>query len=213
MTLQRIGIIGDVHAEDELLESSLNFLAGEKLDAILCVGDVVDGAGDANRCCELLQQFHVLTVRGNHDRWILENTMRDLPDATSREELTNDNLSFLRGLSSTRSFPTVAGRLLLCHGMGENDMQGVSPHDEGYALEGKDELQQLMRDKTVRFVIAGHTHRRMVRDFGGLVVINAGTLFRVGQPCVATADFGERWLQFHDFEEDVLIPYCERIEF
>lgn len=213
MTLQRIGILGDVHAEDELLESALNFFAGENLDSVLCTGDVVDGAGDANRCCELLRQFDVLTVRGNHDRWILENTLRDLPDATPRDGLTSDNLTFLRGLSSTRFFQTTAGTLLLCHGMGENDMQGVTPNDEGYALEFKDELQRLRREKTADFIIAGHTHRRMVRDFGGLVVINAGTLFRIQQPCVATADFNQRWVQFHAFEDGVLVPHCQQIRF
>ena len=213
MTLRRVGIIGDVHAEDVLLKAALNFFAGENLDVVLCVGDVVDGAGDANRCCELLQQFGVLTVRGNHDRWMLENTMRDLPDATPRDDLTSDNLSFLRELSSTRSFETVAGKLLLCHGMGENDMQEVKPHDEGYALECKDELQLLLREKTISFVVAGHTHRRMVRDFGGLVVINSGTLLRAHKPCVATADLSERRVQFHDFEDGVLVPYCQRVGF
>jgi putative phosphoesterase len=213
MTLRRIGIIGDIHAEDVLLEAALNFFAGENLDAIFCVGDVVDGAGNANRCCELLRQFSVLTVRGNHDRWMLENTMRDLHDATVREELTSNNLSFLRSLSSTRSLQTNAGNLLLCHGMGENDMQEIKPHDEGYALQFKDELQRLMCEKTVRFVVAGHTHQRMVRDFGGLIVINAGTLFRIRQPCVATADFGERWVQSHDFEDGVLVPHCQCVRF
>ncbi len=47
------------------------------LDAVLCVGDVVDGGGDADRCCALLSAAAVSTVRGNHDRWFLEDTMRD----------------------------------------------------------------------------------------------------------------------------------------
>ncbi len=213
MILQRIGIIGDVHAEDELLRIALEFLATQNVDDILCVGDVVDGAGDENRCCELLRAFGVKTVRGNHDRWMFENTMRHLHDATKREDLTTENEAFLRGLSSTRSFPTVAGDLLLCHGLGENDMQRLTPDDEGYALECKDELQRLLRDGKYRIVVAGHTHHRMVRDFGSLIVINTGTLFRPHEPCFATVDFGERWVQFHDFEAGALIPFCRKTVF
>ena len=215
--LQRIGIIGDVHAEDELLESALKFLATRNLDAVLCVGDVVDGIGDANRCCELLREFDVRTVRGNHDRWILNNTMRQLDDATPREELTTENLEWLCSLSSTRYCATIAGDLLLCHGMGENDMQGVKADDEGYALECKNELQRLIRDEKTRFVIAGHTHRCIVRTFentfGSLVVINAGTLFRQHEPRFAIVDFVRKFVQFHDFEDGELIPFCREIAF
>jgi hypothetical protein len=53
----------------------------------------------------------------------------------------------------------------------------------------------------------------MVRDFGGLIVINAGTLFRAHKPCVATVEFNKRWVQFHDFEDGVLVPHCQRVRF
>jgi predicted phosphodiesterase len=200
MTLTRIGIIGDVHGEDVRLENALRFLKPQT-GKVFCTGDVVDGAGDVNRCCALLQEHAIVTVRGNHDRWLLEGTMRELPEATPVAELDEKSLAFLQLLPLTHAFDTVAGRVLLCHGMGENDMQRVTPDDYGYALEVKYELHDLINAGEFRFVIAGHTHRPMMRAFDGLTVINAGTLYRNHKPRVLLVDFACCEVDVYSFEE------------
>jgi predicted phosphodiesterase len=91
-----------------------------------------------------------------------------------------------------------ARRLLLCHGLGDDDMSRVTPDDFGYALESNDALQELLTTEQYRFVINGHTHRRMVRDFGGVTVINVGTLFRDHEPCFAVVDFERGQVEFFD---------------
>lgn len=50
----RLGLIGDVHAEDERLAAALEVFAAERVDRALCTGDVVDGHGDIDRTCALL---------------------------------------------------------------------------------------------------------------------------------------------------------------
>jgi len=67
-----IGVIGDVHACDDRLAGLLAFFESRDLDRIICVGDIVTGPGSPDRCVELLADADVLTVRGNHDRWLLE---------------------------------------------------------------------------------------------------------------------------------------------
>lgn len=198
MKLSRLGIIGDVHGEAQRLDAALHFLHAADVEQILCVGDVVDGHEDAERCCELLTQNDVAVVRGNHDRWFLANQMRDLPEATQSEELSKKAKSFLRSLPKTRSFETIAGELLLCHGLGENDMGRLTPDDYGYALEVNEELQHLIRQRQFRFVANGHTHRRMVRRFEHLTVINAGTLYDDHSPCMAILDLGVSTVSFHN---------------
>ena len=49
-------------------------------------------------------------------------------------------------------------------------------------------LQRLLAEDEVRVLVGGHTHRRMLRRFGNLTVINPGTLFRAHDPCFAIAD-------------------------
>lgn len=196
--LRRVGIIGDVHAEDCFLEIALHFLHAQNVDALLCVGDICDGPDDVNRCCELLQRFGVHVVRGNHDRWILANEMRHLPDANSSSELSDATQTYLENLPLTLRFQTVVGELLLCHGLGQNDMARLTPDDFGYALEMNKDLQQLLRSD-FRIVVGGHTHRRIVRTIENVTFINAGTLFHSHSPGFALADFEKGEVQFFDF--------------
>ena len=59
---KRLGIIGDVHAEHDRLESALDFLASENVCEILCTGDIVDGRGNPNKSIELLKKHNVKVV-------------------------------------------------------------------------------------------------------------------------------------------------------
>ena len=67
----KLGLIGDVHAEDDALAQALAHFREERVDHVLCVGDIADGQGDLERCVALLEEVKALTVRGNHDRWLL----------------------------------------------------------------------------------------------------------------------------------------------
>ena len=105
-----------------------------------------DGFGSVARCCELLHQNGVHTVRGNHDRWLIADVMRVLPEATDKNELPVGVLDYLTNLEVTREFSSSLGDILLCHGLGPNDMAKIDRTIAGYALEANDELQTLMRN-------------------------------------------------------------------
>ena len=191
-----VAAIGDIHQEDVLLQHVLEFLAPIAPDIIVAVGDIVDGPGDGARCCELLADREVEVVRGNHDRWLLKEA------ATWSEDARNASvvIKFLEALPTSREYQTELGQILLCHGLGPHDMNRLLPDDYGYALESNDELQKLLRSKEYRFVVNGHTHHRMVRDFGGVTVINTGTLLRAHDSCFAILDFGASSVTFYDID-------------
>jgi UDP-2,3-diacylglucosamine pyrophosphatase LpxH len=145
----------------------------------------------------------VLTVRGNHERWLLSNEMRILPHAHSLKRVAAATAAFLRALPAVLTVETSAGELLLCHGVGDDDMVRLGPDDEGYAVACIDELQRILAEPAIRFVVAGHTHRRMVRSFARrgdapLAFINAGTLRHGDDPCCAILDVGHG-VEFFDF--------------
>src|SRR5262245_19744219 len=130
LVLTRIGVIGDVQADVTNLRIALSLMQSHGLTTILCVGDVVDdGIGDVDACCELLRTNGVHTVRGNRDRWFSSNQARTLPEATQPEDVSLSALTFLSSLPDVLEFDTVAGKLLLCHGIGTNDMRQLSPDD------------------------------------------------------------------------------------
>jgi predicted phosphodiesterase len=198
----RVGVIGDAHAEDALLETALAYFEQHGVSTVLAVGDVVDGYGSASRTCEILAERGVLTVRGNHDRWLVGGTQPDVLPLTDPGTLSHRAWAFLRDLPATLELETPVGLLLLCHGLGPNDMAKVVPTDEGVALESNGELQSLIVAGHHAVIVNGHTHRPMVRLFGSLSVVNAGTLKRDDDPCVVIIDFDRSSVEFTRFGED-----------
>ena len=202
--LHRAGVIGDIHCEDIVLDRVLRHFCSIGADSILSVGDVVDGLGNANKACALLREHNVFTVAGNHDRWTIEELMRTLPNATPKDGLTEENRAWLRQLPKTLTFETPMGTLLLCHGIGENDMAMVRPSHDGYAIEANLDLQMLIKSKRYRFVVSGHSHEPMVRTIGKLTLINAGTLDRHDRQVCSVVDFDAAKVNFYDIGEDAI---------
>jgi predicted phosphodiesterase len=183
----RVGVVGDVHCESETLGRVLDALETMNVDAVLCVGDLVDGPGDADETLATLGAREVQCVAGNHERWFLEGERRDLADATTH--ISEGSTEFLRKLRKVRLYETPAGTAMLCHGVGKDDEAWLRPDTRGYALQDIPTLRELMLNDRIQFMIGGHTHQRMVRVFPGLTVINAGTIHRKDEQTFTVIDF------------------------
>ena len=192
-------LVGDIHTEDGLLAEALALGVREGVDRVLSVGDIVDGPHDPLPAIARLRQRKVDVVRGNHERWVVEGNPMDPVD------YPDEVMDWLAELPATREYTTPTGRLLLCHGIGEDDMAEIDHDTTGYALENLDPLWALVRARRYRYVVGGHTHKPMVREIDGVVFINPGTLVLTQQPGATIADFSTRV-----FERYVLLPTVQR---
>ncbi|MEM6958822.1 MAG: metallophosphoesterase family protein [Myxococcota bacterium] len=199
----RVGVIGDAHALDDRLERAVETLRAWGAQTLLQVGDIVDGPGDADRTVSLLEQADVVAIAGNHERWFLEGIGREKPDRT--QNLNDAARAYLEALPTTRRFTTPLGGLLLCHGVGENDMDMLKSDTRGFALRAIEELWELIDDPDLQLMVAGHTHERMVRHFDGLTAINAGTLHDTGPGGIVGVDFDEAQLHCWDWSGDAFV--------
>ena len=200
----RIGLIGDVHTEYARLRTAVAHLRSQEVELMVCTGDVPDGAStpaDVDRCCALLRDEGVLTVCGNHDRWLQDGEMRDLSGATTLDELSTKTRDYLASLPTTYEIATPLGLVLLCHGLGENDMAQVQAHERGKELDDNEALQLLLKRASYRAVINGHTHKAGVIDIEAISLINAGTLRRDRNPCCSVADFERGEIVFYDITD------------
>lgn len=204
----RLGLIGDVHAEDELLVRALAALRDQRVDRVLCTGNLVDGRGDVDRACRLLAEADALVVRGNHDRWIRSDEMRSVPHAHTMTRVAVETIAFLKGLPVSSYVDTPAGKLLLCHGIGGNDMGCLGDDARGIALARNEDLLALLLDPSVTFMVGGHTRQPMVRRFergsgrAPLIVVNPGTLVRDEAPGFSVLDLAARTVARHVLEPD-----------
>ncbi len=204
--VRRVGLIGDVHTEHRRLARAIDHLLALEVDRLLCVGDLADGPGDGpdvDLCVELLESADVLTVVGNHDRWLRDHEMRDLHDATDPDDIERGTGDYLDRLPQTIELATPAGAALLCHGVGSDDMAKLLPYDRGQELRHNAPLQALLKDDRYRYMLGGHTHKRMVRTIEGVTIINAGTLYTGHEPCCALVDFADLHVAFYDLEANV----------
>jgi predicted phosphodiesterase len=191
-TTARVGVIGDVHACDEALAAVLDSLQGGGVDAIWCVGDIVNGPGDPDRCAAMLESAGVVTVRGNHDRWLLEGR-EVIAGAHRPEDLAPGTRAYLSSLPASVTVGLAGGQTaLLCHGLGDNDMNGITADDYGYALEANDELQALLSPGGPGLVVKGHRHRHAVWRIGRMTLVDAGSLLEPSAPCAAVVDAAAR---------------------
>jgi predicted phosphodiesterase len=187
-SIRRLALIGDVHAEHTRLSHALEWLAGQNVDAVVCTGDLADGGGNLDVCAHLLDQAGAVCVAGNHDRWLLTDRVRHVPEAHHRSDLKDTTLSYLDGLRPTELLDTSDGPLLLCHGVREDDLGKVWPGTSRTRPERHDDMDVLLKENQINLMINGHLHYRVLIDFSNLVLINAGTL-RGEHGGIAVIDF------------------------
>lgn len=198
--ITKFALIGDVHAEDARLETAIALGRREGAEAILCVGDVADGFGDLGRTVELLARERVRTVRGNHDRWFLEGTMRTLLPVQHRGEHPEAEAA-IRMLPPLLEVETIAGTLLLCHAVGDDDFSVIKAHTHDDEVREMSAWSRLVRAGRYRFMAAGHTHGVMVRTLDGITILNPGTLKRDRDPMTTVVDLRAGVMHLYDLSE------------
>jgi predicted phosphodiesterase len=174
-----IAIISDIHANLEALEAVLREIRAERIDTIVCLGDIVGYNADPAACIGLLRDAGAICVAGNHDRAVTGQIMTEgfNPLAAravdwTRSRLTADDIGWLAALPLKA---TVQDRLIAVHG-------ALHP-DVGCELVrlDTDEKRQLSFEalaahpSSIRLCAFGHTHRLGIYEMrGGAVTTHEG---------------------------------------
>ena len=153
-TASRFGIVADVHANLPALNAVLAALAGEGVEEIWCLGDVVGYGGDPEACVAIVRERCAGTVRGNHDAAAVKAALRESfnPHARAAIErqanvLSRDALEWLGGLPVVLEL----GEVMLLHG------SYVDPEGFPYVQGSRDAARELAAIPS-RWAFCGHTH-------------------------------------------------------
>lgn len=205
-------MIGDIHCESQSLKLAVDTLTAQRLTTIVCTGDLPTGPGDVNLCCDSLRSNNIITVRGNHDRWLLDRNELNLPFATPPETVSNSSWQFLESLPVTVELTTAAGLALLCHGFGAHDMLSFESNQPDSELLNHPIFREIYDSSRYRFIINGHSHRPEVRRLRSLTIMNAGTLRSDHQPVFAEIDFECGLVQFWEIIDRQYVRKSNRYE-
>jgi predicted phosphodiesterase len=160
----RVAALYDVHGNLPALEAVLAEVRRERVDAVVCGGDVCAGPMP-RECLEALLAAHARFVRGNADRELQEWPAGRL-DAARR--------AFLGGLPLTLTLEVDGlGPTLFCHATPRSDEEVVT------RLTPDEALAAAFAGVPERVAVVGHVHVGFDRTAAGRRVVNAGS---VGMP-------------------------------
>lgn len=201
-------IISDIHANLPALRAVVDEIPDEA--DVICAGDLLGYYTEPNEVCELLRQRGVYCIKGNHDKYVLD----ELSYADSREskyriqptkaQLSEDNTRWVASLPDTLHISLAAAgkggavtTLQVSHG------SPVSVEEYIY----KDTPITFEWPGSVDYLVLGHTHHPIRRATDQGVIINPGSVGQVRDrvPGAAYASFSlaTREVTFHRAVYDV----------
>lgn len=175
----KIAVVSDIHGNLLALEAVLEDLKRESPDVIVNLGDCVSGPLWPDETATVLRQTNWPTVRGNHDRFLIEDPIEKMgpTDAFSAERLSAENLAWLK---TTQPTIRLNDDVFLCHGTPDNDDRYLSEKVEGPKghLPDEETLLVEIKSETSPIICCGHTHiPRIIRlQATGQTILNPGSV-------------------------------------
>lgn len=175
----RIAVIADIHGNDLALAAVLADIDAKGVNDVVNLGDHLSGALNAARTADMLIARDFPSIRGNHDRWLVEKSADRMGewDRVARSQLTTEHLAWLATLAPTR---VVAGELFLCHGTPQSDttywLDDIAPGGI-MRLAPQEHIEHHAEGRAFPVILCGHTHiARCVTLADGRMIVNPGSV-------------------------------------
>ncbi|GAC1040363.1 metallophosphoesterase family protein [Rhizobium sp. No.120] len=171
--------VADIHGNHLALEAVLADIRRQGITDIVNLGDCFSGPLTASKTADMLLELNAPTVRGNHDRYLIELAPEAMhaSDRAAYSELTERHLEWLRALPTSTVYLDEA---YLCHATPADDnvywLESVSPEGQVY-LKPLEEIEALAAGIDFPLILGGHSHiPRVVRLSDGRLIVNPGSV-------------------------------------
>jgi putative phosphoesterase len=184
--MTRLAVLSDIHGNADALAAVLRDVESQSPDAIINLGDCFSGPLDAGATALLLHEADfAITIKGNHDRQLLEPANMDAWDREALPALSTETLAWIAALPSTAIFADV----FLCHASPQDDqslwLETGSP-DGTTQRAPYAAIAARAAEVSQSVMLCGHTHTpRAVHLKDGRLIVNPGS---VGCPGFSDAD-------------------------
>ncbi len=185
--MNAVAVITDIHANLPALHAVLERIEQLGVERVYCGGDLVGYGPHPDEVCALIEERAIPTIHGNYDYAI----GRDLEDCGCAYVTEHDRAlgqrsvewtlahtsrrskDFMRALPFDLRFELAGRRVRLVHG---------SPRKVNeYLFEDKPArtFERIAAGADCDVLVFGHTHKPWVREYGGVLFVNCGS---VGKP-------------------------------
>jgi len=164
-----IGLVSDVHSSPMPLRQALDIFEREKVDDIICAGDIAGYYDTVAPTVELLAQSGCKAVAGNHDLTYLEKPAGE-DDHRVR--------AYLQQLPLTLELEIAGKKILVVHANPPAEQfGGIKLLDQqGDIIEQrKQEWIDKLTGVDCDVLIVGHTHQVYALQLGAVFVVNPGS--------------------------------------
>jgi predicted phosphodiesterase len=174
----RLAVISDVHGNLVALETVLADIDLRAPDAIVNLGDCVTSPLWPRETLELLETLELPTVRGNHDRVMVEEPKDGVKPsvAFTRESLTAAQRQRLASLPAALA---LTDDIFAVHGTPANDSTYLLEDKEGgrLARATRASIDERLGSITAGLILCGHSHQQHAAiASGNRLVVNPGSV-------------------------------------
>ena len=175
----KFAAIADIHGNSLALQAVLEDIASEGLSDIVNLGDFFSSPLDAEGTAELLRGIDAVSIRGNHDRWLIEQAPEEMgrSDRIAHDQLASETLDWIRTLPATMIW---RDEIFLCHGTPEDDntywLEQVTEDGRVRSAALKD-IEARAQGIEQKLILCAHTHLpRTVALADGRLIVNPGSV-------------------------------------
>jgi diadenosine tetraphosphatase ApaH/serine/threonine PP2A family protein phosphatase len=175
----RFAAIADVHGNPLALESVIADIRAQGIEDIVNLGDMASGPLDARRTVTTLMALDATSVRGNHDRYLVEQAPDEMwpSDRIAYAQLDKVHLDWLRALPVSAIFRDA---VYLCHATPSDDnvywLETVTP-DGAVRMAAIEAIERTAQGIEQALILCGHSHiPRAVKLRDGRMVVNPGSV-------------------------------------
>jgi protein phosphatase len=166
----RLGLVSDVHSSPAALAEALRIFADNRVDDIICAGDIAGYYDTLLPTVQLLAQSNCKAIVGNHDQdWLRKTSTQEHPEIRA----------YLQQLPQTLELEIEGRRLFVVHANPPSEQHGgikLRDREGNIVLQRKADWSKLLAEYDYDVLIVGHTHQVYAEQLGEMLVINPGSV-------------------------------------
>ncbi|VYT97838.1 YfcE family phosphodiesterase [Clostridium tertium] len=175
----KIAAISDIHGNIYALMKVLEDIDDERVDLVVCLGDLVGYGPHPNEVVALIKRREIPCIKGNYDASVVDGAFTFIRDTSinsfalpwASEEVRASNKYYLSELPTELNYDINGVKIKFTHG---------SPNRiNEYLFEDSNETKKVMENLEEDILVCAHTHIPSYKKFDNKTFINVGS---VGKP-------------------------------
>jgi putative phosphoesterase len=182
----RIAILSDIHGNLTALEAVLADLQGERIDQMVCLGDLAFKGPQPGECVARVRGLGIPCIHGNTDLSLLEvaglTPTRPLPPGNGMqpdaepyfrwhvEHMGQEELAYLASLPFSYRMESDGQSILFVHASPQDVIAGIRP------TMAPEAIRTVLAGAEADWIVVGHVHEAFAFRFEGRWLVNPGAI-------------------------------------